>query len=113
MNIANLPNSDFFVSYKVELTKKGTRVAGAGIAGEVATVDGNVVTITAIPTAINFTAASVADTSLEGGKTATLDFGTIANYADFTATGVATNRHCQRERRGRMPPPLPSTATAR
>ena len=86
MNIANLPNESFFFDYKVELVGKDR---GANSTKSIATVTNNVVTITAIPTAINFTAATVADTSLEGGKTATLDFGTIANYADFTATGVA------------------------
>ena len=88
MNIANLSNNDFFFNYTVTLSAKGSRTDVA-LAVTDGTVNGNTVTITAIPTAINFTAVSVADTSLEGGKTATLDFGTIANYADFTATGVA------------------------
>ena len=85
MNIANLPNESFFFDYEVKLVSKDR----GGDLDNTYSVTNNVVTITAIPTAINFTAASVADTSLEGGKTATLDFGTIANYADFTATGVA------------------------
>ena len=88
MNIANLPNESFFFNYTVELEAKTDRTT-TSLTVVNGTVTNNVVTITAIPTAINFTAASVADTSLEGGKTATLDFGTIANYADFTATGVA------------------------
>ena len=85
MNIANLPNESFFFDYTVQLVSKDR----GGALTNTYPVTNNVVTITAIPTAINFTANTVADTSLEGGKTATLDFGTIANYADFTATGVA------------------------
>ena len=88
MNIANLPNESFFFNYTVELEAKTDRTT-TPLTVVNGTVTNNVVTITAIPTTINFTAATVADTSLEGGKTATLDFGTIANYADFTATGVA------------------------
>ena len=92
INIPNVGENDFTFQYEWKLDWKkeqGAAPAGNVLIGTVRTVTGNTVTITKKPTAINFTAATVADTSLEGGKTATLDFGTITNYSAFTATGVA------------------------
>ena len=92
INIPNVGENDFTFEYKWKLEWKkeqGAAPDGNVLIGTVRTVTGNTVTITKKPTAINFTAATVADTSLEGGATATLDFGTISNYSAFTATGVA------------------------
>ena len=88
MAIANTGSKDVSLALTWKLTWK-TTASGAGTLNGVNGTAKLEVNVTQKPTAITFTAATVADTSLEGGKTATLDFGTIANYADFTATGVA------------------------
>ena len=87
LNIPDVGKTSKFFDYTIKLDDKGR--GATELNNFSTTVSNNTLSVTQKPSAINFTAASVADTSLEGGKTATLDFGTIANYADFTATGVA------------------------
>ena len=86
LNIPDVGKTSKFFDYTITFAVKDDRTDVAFNAIE---TKNNTLSVTQKPTAINFTANTVADTSLEGGKTATLDFGTIANYADFTATGVA------------------------
>ena len=90
LNIPDVGKTSKFFDYTITFAVKDNRTTvRTFIGGNTIETKNNTLSVTNLPSAINFTAASVADTSLEGGKTATLDFGTIANYADFTATGVA------------------------
>ena len=90
LNIPDVGKTSKFFDYTITFAVKDNRTTVKTFAGgNTIVTKNNTLSVTNLPSAINFTAASVADTSLEGGKTATLDFGTIANYADFTATGVA------------------------
>ena len=90
LNIPDVGKTSKFFDYTITFAVKDNRTTVRTFTGgNTIETKNNTLSVTNLPSAINFTAASVADTSLEGGKTATLDFGTIANYADFTATGVA------------------------
>ena len=87
LNIPDVGKTSKFFDYTIKLADKDR---GTDELNDFSTtVYNNTLSVTQKPSAINFNASTVADTSLEGGKTATLDFGAIANYADFTATGVA------------------------
>ncbi|MGJ4850544.1 Ig domain-containing protein [Bacillota bacterium Meth-B3] len=91
VHIANLPNNSFFFNYKLKLEQKGSRGTNtlelADATAKVVTVTGNVVTITAVPTAINATTPEIADQELP--QSGTVAMGTVGNFADFQATGVA------------------------
>ena len=90
VTIPNVGKDDFEFEYTWRLTwktEKGTQPVGNVLVGTVRTVTGNKLTITAKPTVISATTPDIADQTLDQKGTVTM--GTIANYADFKATGVA------------------------
>ena len=91
LNVSDVGTADFFFDYTVSLEKKTDRlgVADQAIGINGANVNSNIVHIVTTPTDINFIPTAVEDVVVAGGGTATRTLGTIGNYADFTATGVA------------------------
>lgn len=87
MYIANVPNNSFFFNYTVTLTAKTGRTSNAAAA--IPAVTGNVLTVTATPTAIAFAAEKVEDVAMTTAEKKDIVIGKVTNIANFAELGIS------------------------